>query len=98
MKHIFYYLATLNFVDAVCTYIGIELQIISEKNPIMNQILLVDSLLFISVKFLLSLLLYGFVLFNKVPAAKWIRNLALFASIPYTFICMLHVYWIVTFV
>ncbi|WP_026692748.1 DUF5658 family protein [Peribacillus kribbensis] len=50
-------LAVLNFIDAICTYIGITIFHIEEGNPLMGFFLSIHPLVFLSLKISLSALL-----------------------------------------
>ncbi|MCH1624903.1 DUF5658 family protein [Ferdinandcohnia quinoae] len=98
MKVIFSYLAIVNLLDGIFTYVGLQLLVITEVNPLMNYLYEKDPLLFMGMKFALSITLGGFILLNKLPTTGWVRVLATLTSIIYTAIFILHGFWIIYFI
>lgn len=96
MRVLLQYLAIANLLDGITTFIGLKLNLITESNPLMDYTYSKDPLLFISVKIMLSFLLYGFVFLKALPTTDWVKGLAVIAAFLYTIICMAHMYWIVS--
>ncbi|MGJ7920047.1 DUF5658 family protein [Neobacillus sp. LXY-4] len=96
MVRLFYYLSILNVFDAIITFIGLELSLIQEMNPIMNHIYQTNPVLFLLIKFTLSFCLYLFIILKKVPKSTSSRILTYFASGFYTIIFFVHCFWIST--
>ena len=94
MKFIFLYLSIMNLVDGIVTFIGLEFGFIEEGNPLMDQLYSESPFMFLAIKVLLSILLYGFVLIKQLPTTSWVKGLTIFASVSYTFVCMMHGFWI----
>jgi len=94
MKYIFLYLSILNLVDGIVTFIGLEFALIEEGNPLMAQLYGESPILFLALKVFLSAFLYGFVLIKQLPTTSWIKGLTVFASVSYTFVCLMHGLWI----
>ncbi|KAB2336091.1 hypothetical protein F7731_11305 [Cytobacillus depressus] len=97
MKGIFLYLAVINFVDGMVTFLGIRFSIIEEGNPFMNALYQASPLGFLVLKTLLSCILLTFIFFKKLPSRPSIKNLALAGSLLYTMVCLLHGVWIAKF-
>lgn len=95
MIFLFHYLSTLNIMDAILTFVGLENALIEEANPLMNQIYSEHPFLFIFAKLSLSFLLYLFIIYKKVPNSKVTKGLTLFASAAYTVIFFTHCVWII---
>lgn len=94
-KFLFHYLSLLNIVDGILTNWGLEQSLISELNPMMNQIYQWSPALFILTKGFLSICLYLFVIFNIIPKTALVKGLMLVAVFFYTFVFFLHCFWIV---
>ncbi|WP_407936245.1 DUF5658 family protein [Litchfieldia alkalitelluris] len=94
MKIILHYLALLNLLDGFFTYYGLRNKYITEANPFMNFLYEVNPLMFLFVKVLLSALLYLILYHISSIKSAWIKGLSLFASVCYTFIFLLHSFWI----
>ena len=73
-KFLFHYLSLLNIVDAILTYWGLEQSLISELNPIMNQIYQWSPALFIILKVFLSFCLYLFIILNIIPQTPLVKG------------------------
>ncbi|KAB2331922.1 MULTISPECIES: DUF5658 family protein [Bacillaceae] len=98
MKVILYYLALLNLLDGAVTYLGLQHNMITEANPLMDAIYEAGPHWFLILKVALSVILYGLNFTGAVPDGKGIRKLAMFAVILYTGVCVLHSLWIIPFV
>ncbi len=94
MTVLFHYLSLLNIFDGVITFVGLENSLISELNPIMDKLYDMNPMLFLSAKLSLSLFLYLFIIFKKVPTSKPSVALTYFAAGTYTLLFGLHSYWI----
>ncbi|MFD2445748.1 DUF5658 family protein [Bacillus sp. CGMCC 1.16607] len=94
LTFMFIYLAFINIVDGLVTYIGLKLGNIEEANPLMSFLFDFDPILFISVKLGLSILLIMFIYLIKAPKSRVIHSLLVFSSMIYTFVCFKHLYWI----
>ncbi|MBM4764485.1 DUF5658 family protein [Bacillus sp. B15-48] len=96
MTRLFYYLSLLNIVDAFVTYYGLEKGYITEMNPLMNNVYEANSVLFVLIKLSLSLLLFLFIFFKAVPSTQIVKAIAVFASLLYTIVFMLHCVWLLS--
>lgn len=94
LKFLFHYLSALNIFDAIITWIGIELSMIEEANPIMEILFNFHPGLFMLVKLSLSGFLYAFLLLNQVPQTNTVAIITLLATVIYTFNFLLHCSWI----
>src|SRR5690606_21738843 len=95
MKLLFPYIALLNLVDGILTFIGLQLNFIDESNPLMQFLYSADPYLFLAVKVALSLLLVSFVVLKKLPTSSLVKRLSIFACFGYTLVMCIHCYWIV---
>ncbi|SDK35519.1 DUF5658 family protein [Sediminibacillus albus] len=94
MKKLFVYLAILNLLDGVVTYIGLELRVIAEANPFMDNLYGTSPSVFLGVKLLLSVALLLFCITNKLPRSHMVKALVVTASVFYLLICMMHGFWL----
>ncbi|MFC4320736.1 DUF5658 family protein [Litchfieldia salsa] len=94
MKIILHYLALLNLLDGFFTFYGLQNGHITEANPLMNMLYESNPLYFLLFKIILSSLLYVILFHLTMITSIWIKRLSLFASVSYTFIFLLHSYWI----
>lgn len=94
MTILFHYLSLLNIFDGIITFVGLENSLISELNPIMDKLYQMSPMLFLFSKLSLSIFLYLFIFFKKVPTSKPSAALTYFASGTYTLLFVLHCYWI----
>lgn len=95
MVRLFHYLSLLNILDAFITYYGLEKQLITELNPLMDRMYEVNPALFIFMKLLLSFCLYLFILFKRVPTSKLIKGFTFSATFFYTIVFGLHCWWLI---
>ncbi|MFT9597385.1 DUF5658 family protein [Mesobacillus sp.] len=95
---LFYYLSLLNLVDAALTVAGIESSLITEANPLMERIYSIDLRLFLTLKLCLSVTLYLFIVYKKVPKTRLVKGITLFATASYTTVICLHGFWLVQIV
>ncbi|MBD8071324.1 DUF5658 family protein [Bacillus sp. PS06] len=95
MKSILHYLALLNLLDGIFTFYGLQNGHINEANPIMHVLYEFSPLFFLLLKIFLTALLYVILYHLTLITSVWIKRLSLFASICYTYIFLLHSYWIV---
>ncbi|SEM94385.1 hypothetical protein SAMN05192533_10786 [Mesobacillus persicus] len=95
MVRVFHYLSLLNLIDAFVTYYGLEKALITEMNPIMDKIYHLHPALFVLTKVSLSLFLYLFIVFKRVPASRLIKGIAFTASFLYTIVFGLHCWWLI---
>ncbi|APH04410.1 DUF5658 family protein [Bacillus weihaiensis] len=94
MKFFLHYLALLNIIDGIATYIGVSSKLIEEANPLMKTILDTDPYLFLFVKFALSFTLIFILLLNKIPEYSIVKIAAGLGSFVYTIIICFHSVWI----
>ncbi|QTM98310.1 hypothetical protein ERJ70_02655 [Sediminibacillus dalangtanensis] len=94
MKTCFLYLALLNLLDGVITFLGIKYEYISEANPLMNSLYQSGPFLFLLIKLLLSAMLIGFCVIHKLPRSLVARLLACTAAFLYSVICLMHGFWL----
>ena len=94
MKFIFTYLALLNLFDGIVSFIGLKRGVITEANPLMNELYSYHPVLFLALKVSLSLFLYLFIFFNIVPRMSWFKALTLLAATLYTGTFILHGFWL----
>jgi hypothetical protein len=92
--YLFIYLAFLNILDGIVTFIGLTLGKIEEANPIMNLLFETSPGLFLGIKVGLSLLLILIYINLKILNASIVKSLLLITSIFYSFVCLQHYYWI----
>lgn len=91
----FVYLSALNLIDGICTFIGVNLEIVEEYNPLMAGLINKDSWLFLFVKTTLSVfLLFLAVLLNGQTLSNFLRGLTILSIVLYSFISILHIYWL----
>lgn len=93
MIFLFHYLSILNMIDAFATYFGLEYTNIAELNPIMEGVYNTNPLFFLFLKITLSVILYGFILFNKIPNTLLIKGIMFGASLIYSIVIILHLTW-----
>ncbi|SDM69617.1 DUF5658 family protein [Sediminibacillus halophilus] len=94
MKTCFMYLALLNLLDGVITFLGIKYEYISEANPLMKSLYQSGPLFFLLVKLLLSTMLIGFCVIQKLPRSLVARVLSCAAALLYSVICLMHGFWL----
>ncbi|WP_035426521.1 DUF5658 family protein [Sediminibacillus sp. JSM 1682029] len=94
MKACFLYLSLLNVLDGVITFLGIKHGYISEANPLMNELYQSGPLFFLLVKMLLSAMLIGFCVIEKLPQSLTARLLGCTAAVMYSVICLMHGFWL----
>jgi len=97
MKIVCYYLAILNLVDGILTFIGLKLNVIGEANVGMKMIYEASPIYFLVVKFILSALLSALCYYEKIPNRKGIKMISFVGGFLYTCVMFLHVYWVVEF-
>ncbi|MGQ4665906.1 DUF5658 family protein [Metabacillus halosaccharovorans] len=98
MKRICYFLALLNFVDGILTYIGLKLNLIEEANVVMRIIYEAEPICFLVVKALLSILLFTLCFYHKIPSNKVLKTISCVGASLYTFVMFIHIYWIINFI
>ncbi|WP_227413671.1 DUF5658 family protein [Cytobacillus luteolus] len=98
MLLLFHTLALLNLLDGILTFIGLQFSIISESNPIMNLMYQHDPGLFLTLKIVLSLLLYILIFTKKMPLSSLIKRLTQGATVCYVLVIMVHCYWFLPFI
>ncbi|KAA0548403.1 hypothetical protein FZW96_07455 [Bacillus sp. BGMRC 2118] len=94
MKIIFHYLALLNLIDGIVSYVGLHLEEMEEANVLMLFLYEMSPLAFLGVKLLFSLALYCFILLNVIPPTKIIKGLTSVAATLYTYVMFLHIFWL----
>ncbi|MCA1031703.1 DUF5658 family protein [Bacillus timonensis] len=94
MKLLFHYLAILNILDGLLTFIGLQFSLIDERNPMMLYLYQSDPIFFITVKVFLSLFLYVFIYMDRVPNGRVIKGITLISTILYSIVCSFHMYWL----
>ncbi|WP_419865735.1 DUF5658 family protein [Bacillus dakarensis] len=97
-KFLFLYLGFLNILDGVLTFWGISFSYINEWNPFMNALFEAHPLLFLFFKVFLSCLISILAFINKVPLKTCTKVLVVAASILYSGVNVLHLYWIIPLV
>lgn len=96
LKVLFIFLASANILDAILTYIGINLSVIQEGNPVMAFVYSIEPLLFLVIKIILSAILIGMILFKLVPSHVFVKGITIAATIGYSFVILLHGNWLFT--
>ena len=96
MRYLLLYILLLNLIDAFLTMYGLHYGHITESNPLMNTLYLTDPLLFLLFKgglsvFLLILLYY---LTPDNRSSKALFLVSITAAVSYSFICLMHGYWL----
>ncbi|WP_432806605.1 DUF5658 family protein [Mesobacillus maritimus] len=94
MVALFHYLSLLNLVDAVVTYYGLQNAFITELNPMMDRLYQIHPVLFMAIKISLSVFLYIFIVFRRVPTSRMIKGMTTLASGFYTIVFALHCWWL----
>jgi hypothetical protein len=100
MRTYFIVIASLNAIDALATAWGIKLNVITEANPIMNDLWEVNPLLFIGGKLLLSFFLLFIMVYLKVNRKnewKWKIYLG-FTVLIYMWLMIIHTKWIISLI
>ncbi|WP_078432608.1 DUF5658 family protein [Metabacillus halosaccharovorans] len=95
VKRICYYLAFLNLIDGILTYIGLKLNLIEEANVLMRIIYEAEPVYFLIVKTLLSILLFALCILQKIPNNFRMKTISYIGASLYTFVLFIHFYWIV---
>ncbi|TXC92347.1 hypothetical protein FS935_04645 [Metabacillus litoralis] len=98
MRQICYYLALLNFIDGLLTFIGLKLNLISEVNIVMKMVYEADPIYFLLLKFFLSILLFTLSYYQKVPNHKGIKMISFVGAFLYTVVMFIHFYWVIDFI
>ncbi|MCU9612791.1 DUF5658 family protein [Caldibacillus lycopersici] len=98
MIKLFHYLAIVNLLDGVITYFGLKNGYIKEANPIMAFLYQVHPSVFISMKLILSVLIYTMILIHHIPVSKISFTVSTIVSIMYTVILFLHSVWLSNFI
>lgn len=95
MNILCYLLGILNAMDGWFTYVGLQIGYIRELNPLMNWVWIHSPHHFLTLKFVLSILiiLLGFLLQPKTHLFKWKITISA-VTVIYTVVLMLHVHWI----
>lgn len=95
MNILCYLLGILNAMDGWLTYFGLQNGYIRELNPFMNWVWIHYPDNFLSLKWLLSILIItlGFVFQPKTHFLKWKFTISA-VTVIYTIVLMLHVRWI----
>lgn len=93
-KHV-WNLVVLNFLDGLLTYIGLSLGAITEANPLLASF---SPFALLMTKLLLSLCLFGFLYtpFVRLRSRSW-RYSLIFVNALYSFILLLHLFWLILF-
>lgn len=94
MVFLFHYLSILNMVDAIATYFGLKYSYIAEFNPIMGGVYSTNPLFFLFLKITLSVILYGFIIFKKIPNSLLLKGITYSASVIYSLVMILHLSWL----
>lgn len=98
VKRICYYLALLNLIDGILTYIGLKLNLIEEVNVLMKIIYEAEPVYFLIVKTLLSILLFVLCFYQKIPNNFRMKTISLVGATLYTIVMFIHVYWIIVII
>lgn len=94
MKFLFQSLSILNLLDGFVTFIGLKLLLITELNPMMDKLYEIHPVLFMTVKIILSVLLYLFIFIKQIPKSSIVTSIASIALLLYTIVFGLHCYWV----
>lgn len=95
MTSLFLILSILNIFDGVATFLGIRYGLIEEYNPIMARLIEKDPLLFLSLKFSLSLVLILLSKYIKgINVSKGFRGLLTLALGLYSIVTVVHITWL----
>ncbi len=92
MKALILYLAILNTVDGILSYIGLRFEFIKEMNLLMSAVYMVSPSFFLFFKVALSVILLFF--FGKIHGKSLAGKLALAAALCYTGVIVMHGYWL----
>jgi hypothetical protein len=92
------YLAVVNLIDGIVTFLGLSYDLISEANFLMEAIYCFSPAIFINLKVILSFCLILFAFKESIAKSKLVNGLAVFASIAYSLTILLHTYWIINII
>ncbi|MBY6051980.1 DUF5658 family protein [Cytobacillus firmus] len=95
MKWIFAYLASLNLLDGIITYFGIQYGLIQEGNPLMEFVYNANPVFFLLLKAALSCFLVALIFVQSFSFRRPIPELSIVASVLYTAVMGLHLSWII---
>ncbi|HWJ79395.1 MAG TPA: DUF5658 family protein [Niallia sp.] len=95
VKRICYYLAFLNFIDGILTYIGLKLNMIEEANVLMRIIYETEPVYLLIVKTLLSILLFMLCFYHGIPNNSRMKTISFIGASLYTAVMFIHVFWII---
>jgi hypothetical protein len=98
MFRLFIWLAVLNFIDGVATYLGYRGNIIQEVNPIMAEIMGKSTFNFLLLKVIVSLVLVGlsFIAY-KTENMRVLRITLKIAVLAYGVITLMHAVWFILY-
>lgn len=94
MKILFLIISFLNLADGLLTYIGIQLELIDEANPLMSSVWEISPFLFLALKIFLSIILF---IFAYTFSTKHVKTWTIILIVPlllYASIFAVHLTWI----
>lgn len=94
MRFAFHYLAWMNAADGALSFIGLQLQVITEGNWIMHLLYEQSPYLFLLCKLSFSLLLYMFLFYKVTITSKLVKSFTYSAAVLYTAVFVIHSVWI----
>ena len=95
IKRICYYLALLNFIDGILTYIGLEFNLIEEADVLMRIIYEAKPSFFLIIKTILSIVLVTLCYYQKIPNNIGMKTTSFIGASIYTYVMFIHAYWII---
>jgi hypothetical protein len=99
MRIVWLVVSILNIVDAFSTYFGLKWSVIEEGNPFMANLWSTSPFLFLSIKLLLSgLVFYLFVHRQVRPPGVLYRLSPILTLLIYGYITILHSYWLMSYI
>ncbi|MCM3214294.1 DUF5658 family protein [Niallia taxi] len=94
IKILFWTIGILNLADGILTYIGMQLQLIGEANPLMSSIWELSPYLFLCCKIALSIFLFILAANFKTKHVKTWRMILAIPLLLYVSIFAVHLTWI----
>ncbi|MFE7060996.1 DUF5658 family protein [Sutcliffiella sp. NPDC057660] len=98
MKRLLILLLVLNLFDAVATFIGLNLNMIEEVNPMMAGLYQKDPLLFLGVKAFFSIFLIILLYYVKDIRSLLVKYISVAAVLGYGTVAGIHLYWILHYI
>lgn len=94
MKKLLILLLVLNLFDAIATFIGLNLNMIEEANPMMAGLYQKDPFLFLGVKAFFSFFLLILLHYVKYIRSLLVKYISVAAVLGYGAVAGVHLFWI----